>query len=384
MTKIDPYKSKQAYLNWKSRVKEGIPNITKESSEIIKQYLEDMEIGRNVAISNKKGSRSFIRLNTLRLKIVFLVRQFESRYNLEYITKIKEEQILNFFTDMRNGLIKKRNGENYKAVRDYAKMFKAFWHWHQRSSRKKGVLIEDITVDLDTSGEKPKWVYLTEGQVMSLANNANNKYKTLILFLLDTGIRSPTELVNVKVEDLSENYKTLHIKISKTFDRKINLMICSNHLKRYIEDNQLKKEDHLFPICPSVTNRHLKRMAKDLFGEEKTEGGKKYSELTMYDLRHISCCYWLLRYKSEAEIMYRFGWRKSDKVHYYSEFKGMKDTISEDDMLIDVTKTEIERKLEKSETEKMLLEARMSRLEEDFAKVTELTNNIFEQMNKIQ
>jgi len=40
---------------------------------------------------------------------------------------------------------------------------------------------------------------------------------------------------------------------------------------------------------------------------------------------------------------------KSDKIHYYSELLGMRDTISEDDMLIDITKIEIEQRLMKAE-----------------------------------
>ena len=44
-------------------------------------------------------------------------------------------------------------------------------------------------------------------------------------------------------------------------------------------------------------------------------------------------------------MKYRFGWRKSDKIHYYSEMLGMKDTIRQEDMLVDVTKTDIEKEL---------------------------------------
>ena len=50
-------------------------------------------------------------------------------------------------------------------------------------------------------------------------------------------------------------------------------------------------------------------------------------------------------------MKYRFGWKKSDKIHYYSELLGMKDTISEEDLLVDVTKTEIEKRLSKAEQE---------------------------------
>lgn len=70
--KIDPYKHEEKYLAWKTKTESGIPEITKANSDIIKQYIQDMEQGLNVSISSKKGSRSFIRLNVLRQRMVFL------------------------------------------------------------------------------------------------------------------------------------------------------------------------------------------------------------------------------------------------------------------------------------------------------------------------
>jgi len=35
--KIDPYNHKERYLKWKKTVRKGIPNISKENSEIIMQ-----------------------------------------------------------------------------------------------------------------------------------------------------------------------------------------------------------------------------------------------------------------------------------------------------------------------------------------------------------
>jgi len=75
----------------------------------------------------------------------------------------------------------------------------------------------------------------------------------------------------------------------------------------------------------------------------------------MYDFRHCSCCYWLPRYKSESALKFRFGWKKSDKIHYYSEMLGMRDTIQEEDLLVDVTKTELENRLTKAERNNELL-----------------------------
>ena len=70
--------------------------------------------------------------------------------------------------------------------------------------------------------------------------------------------------------------------------------------------------------------------------------------ITMYDFRHCSVCHYLPIYKSENQIKYRYGWKKTEMINYYSEFLGMRDTIQEEDMLVDTTKTELQQELEKS------------------------------------
>lgn len=377
--KIDPYKSKEKYLEWKENVKERIPDISESNSIFIKKYLEDMEDGFNVSKKNRKGPRSYIRLNTLRTRIILLSKMFEKKLAVLDITKITEKQLIQFFSAMRNGNIRKKNGCKYKSTQDYVKVFKAFWHWYMKFKKKTTEeKIPDITEDLDTSGSKPKWVYLTQEQIKELTNNVKYEYKVLITFLLDTGIRSPTELINVKVSDISNNHKELHIKaeISKTFERKMKLMICSDLLKEYIKTKQLKSEDYLFPINQGVTNRYLKRTAKKLFGDSKSPAGKPYSQLTMYDFRHISCCYWLPKYKTESALKYRFGWKKSDKIHYYSEYLGMKDTITEKDLLEPETQTEIQKQLLQTQNENQLLKERITHMETQMQQILQLTNEL--------
>lgn len=374
--KIDPYNHKEKYLEWKKALNGKIPEVSSQNSKLILSYLEDMEVGLNVAVGSRKGSRSYIRLNSVKVRLTFFAKQFNALYGLKKITDINETQIHSFFTKMSNGTIKKQNGEPYKATADYVKDFKAFWHWWQKTNKKKGIKIEDITTDLDTSKEKPKWVYLTEDQVRLMSDEAKYKYKVLIMFLFDTGIRAPTELVNIKVSDLYNNCKELIIRdeVSKTFGRRIKLMICSNLLKEYIKTNNLRHDDLLFNIVPASTNQYLKRLAKKLFGDEKSLAGEKYSNLTMYDFRHCSCCYWLPRYKSESAIKFRFGWKKSEKIHYYSEMLGMRDTIEEEDLLIDVTKTEIERRLLQSEKDKQILQERINTLENQMKAILKLVD----------
>lgn len=369
--KIDPYKHKEKYLSWKEKSKNGILEIGRENSDIIIRYLEDMERGVNIASASTKGSRSFIRLNTLRDKLVFFAKKFKEIYGIERILDINEDQLIAFFSNMKNGITKKHDGGTYRSVDTYSKSFKSFWHWWMKINRKKGVAILDITLDLDTRQEKPDWVYLTEEQVKRLCDNAKFEYKVLMMFLFDSGIRSPTELVNVKVSDLYNDYKELNIReeISKTFGRRIKLMFCSQLLKDFIISQNLKPEDYLFQMSPFGINKYIKRLALRILGDGVSPAGEKYSNLTMYDFRHVSCCYWLPRYKSESALKYRFGWKKSDKIHYYSELLGMRDTISEEDLILDNTKSEIEKELVKTKNEKEIMQEQINVLQEQFAQV---------------
>jgi len=178
------------------------------------------------------------------------------------------------------------------------------------------------------------------------------------------------------VSDLYDNCKKLNIReetVKKgSFGRKINLMLCSDLLRQYVADKGLANDDQLFQISPPVVNRYLKRLAERVLGEKVSPAGEKYSNLTMYDFRHCSCCYWLPRYKSESALKYRFGWRKSDKIHYYSELLGMKDTISQEDMFVDVSKTEIEKRLIKTEQENEILKEKIECYNEDVSQLKAL------------
>ena len=385
--KIDPYKHKERYEAWKVKTKNGIEGISKTNSDIIKSYLKDMEIRVNISSMSNKGPRAPNRLNNLKDRMLFFSKRFTELYGVNDVTKIREEQLFNFFSDMKTGKIRTKQGSTYLSVDTLGKIFKSFWHWHMKVNKKNGNEIKDITLDLDTKQEKPKWVYLNEDQVKKLCEKVKYEYRVLITFLIDTGIRSPTELVNVKVLDLWNDCKELNIReetVKKgSFGRRIKLMICSDFLRKYIKEKELKPDDYLFPINPHVANKYLKRAAIKIFGEKESEAGKKYSEISLYDFRHISCCYWLPRYKSESALKYRFGWKSSDKIHYYSELLGMKDTISEEDLLVDITKTEIEKKLENSEKEKKILQEKISVMENQMNSLTELINKIYQKIEKI-
>ena len=108
--------------------------------------------------------------------------------------------------DITTDTIKKKNGSNYKSTGDYVKDFKSFWHWYQKTEKKKDRYIEDICEDLDTRGEKPKFIYFDKNTFDKIINVASYDIKPILALANDSGMRV-TELVNIKVSDfLNDHY----------------------------------------------------------------------------------------------------------------------------------------------------------------------------------
>jgi integrase len=362
MARFDPHRHEQIFKRWQAK---GctIPDVSEESRSLILAFIEDMEVGANVSPVSKKGARSYGRLRNIKTKMQTLTILFQQEIGITSLAEMvgKERELLQLIKRIREGQFKGRRKptETFKAIGTYMKAFKAFWHWYQRTQRKQGKDILDITQDIDARDEKPKFNYFTINDVRILCDNAKYDYRVLMMFLFDTGIRAPTELMNVKVSDLEWNEKQNHYTLSireetsKTFGRRIKLLLCSGMLKEYIQNTKLRPDDYLFKKSPQRANQYLRNLGKKYLDkgewEAKTYAGRSYKTvkdgITMYDFRHSSACYWLPRYKSESALKYRFGWKKSDMIHYYTELLGMKDTIQEEDLYVDISKTEMEKQI---------------------------------------
>lgn len=378
MTKIDPHNSERAYKNW--RYEKGAPfnGISERNRQLLIQYLDDMEIGANVSPVSKKGPRSYIRLRNLKSKVHSWALIIEKEMGIKYIPELesKEREFLLLIKKLRDSKIKTRQktGNSFTGVGTLIKAFKSLWHWYQRVQRKDGKDVRDITQDLDARDAKPKFNYFTIEQLNKLCNEAKYDYRVLMMFLFDSGIRAPTEMMNVRVSDLEWEKEKKHFTLtireetSKTFGRRIKLLLCSDMLKDYIRSKKLKSDQYLFTTKPYLVNQYLKKLGNKILGmgefhKKRGSDGKIYTcsnnGLTMYDFRHSSACYWLPRYKSESALKYRFGWKKSEMIHYYTELLGMKDTISEEDLYVDVSKTQLEREITNKGNEITLLQEQL-------------------------
>lgn len=364
MLKRDPYNSSERWQIWKAQNGDGIKEISRENSELILSFLSDMELGKNLSALAKKGERSPCRLLDLKSRLLFFVQQFKDRL----LITITQDEIHRLFLNMRQGLILRTDGQKYIGVSNYVRDFKVFWKWLHRTRK----VPEDITTDLRKSdGRKPAWVYLTEDEFKTLADQATFDYKTLMWLMYDTGMRV-TEAYSLRVHDFSHDFTKLNIlkEYSKTFGRTINLKLCSSFIRKFVKFHELKSEDFIFIKEPPAFNKYLRNLAGKLFGKEETLARKPYNRMKLYDIRHNASCYWLKRYPTTTGLMYRMGWSEEREVRYYSEFLGQADSIEDENMI--------------TTEEKSLYEKRFDLLEKDREKTHELVNELIKKMADMQ
>jgi len=377
---VDPYNVKGGHEAWLKKIGFfsgnidylGFKGISPDASELLTKYVLDLYLGKNLPKGTRRGMRSYNHLCNIRLRLRRIVEMLETSTK-KPLMEFSEDDVLTAFNNMRNGTTLTYIGKPFTDTGSYAKAFISFWRWIMRIYKKDSKFLPNVVESLDSKkDEKPKWFYFTLKDVEKMADVAPSfYYKALAFFLFDSGVRAPTELMNVRVMDLSEVPGTSHLflnvrdETSKTFGRKIKLMICSEVIQKYIQKYNLQKQDFLFKNGYMNTTRTIARMAFraiNIGSEVKQKNSKILitKGVTMYDFRHNSVCHYLPIYKSENQMKYRYGWKKSEMIHYYSEFMGMKDTITEDDMLIDTTKTEIQQQLQKEQQKVALLEEQLN------------------------
>ncbi len=314
-----------------------------------------MEAGRNVNRKSKAGRRGYNTLNTRKSWLIVIFKNLEKR-GINNITEITEKQIHDFFDDVKKGIVKTQKGKTYgKSVRDQIKAFRALWNWymkvqrklHNETNGKEGKLVIDITEELSANKNGDDFVYFTLEQLRKMMPYFSEDEQVRLLFMFDTIIRSPTELMNVKTSDIHDNFEQLTIRdeVAKTYERTIKLLLCSDELKKYVKRNEFKQDDYLFNFSPGNFNKKLKQVAKVVLGTGISKGGESFDKITLYDFRHSGACHWRLgAYKTKIDaLMYRGGWSNLSTLNYYTKKIGMRDSIEKSDLLIDVDRTELEK-----------------------------------------
>lgn len=353
--KYDPHSHKERFEAWKNEVvteKQGINGISAIHSRLIIEHLLDMERGSNVANGSKRGGRSYIRLNSLRFRLIQIFKLFEKR-GVKDISKAKESEVVSLFDDLCKGRITRQDGKPYASVRDHIKDFSSFWHWLIKVQKKKGRVLNDFTQELGVTKQENSFVYFTKEQLEQMLPYFTPDEQARVLFMYDSIIRSPTELQNIRASDLSFDLSEVNIRqeTAKTFGRRIKLLLCKDAMSEYLKRNNFKNDDYIFLFSPPQFNKKIKQVALQIFGDRMTPGGKPFSKISMYDFRHSGAIYWRLgAYRSKIDaLMYRGGWNNLEMLNYYTKKLGMKDSVEKEDLLIGADKNALEKKIESLE-----------------------------------
>lgn len=366
--KRDIWKHEQRYKQWKEdALDRGVDKLTKKNSDILIKYLSDMEIGINVSNKNKRGARSFIRLNTLRQRLSQIMRMMQER-KVNDLTAVKEKEIIQLFADMRSGILKTKEGTPYRSASDYAKVFTAFWHWYQKVNKKANKKIEDITEEIDKRKEKGRFVYITKEQLEEMLPYFPQDEQLYLEFVFDSIIRAPGELLSITRKDIYEKNGNVWVhvpkEVSKTnFERDFNLLYCGGELMKYIERKNLKPDDYLFNFDHILFTAKFQKVAKQLFGDKIShpKAGGSYSEIILYDLRHSGAIHLrVLAAKTKKisldAIRQRGGWVDFEMLNYYTQFIGLTGEIDKEDLLIEEDKSKLQKDLDTERNARIKLE----------------------------
>jgi integrase len=357
----DVFNHQQKFDLWKQDVldSKGKPNklyieenLTLQNSQIYIQYILDMEQGSNIHSKSKKGGRDPKTLNRLRSKIKSIFKQLQER-GVKDVTKINEAQIKDFF----NEWVKQGHST------DYAKRFRSFWNWWLKINRKQGKTIPDICEELDTApNNDSQFVWITKEELEDFRKYFNEDPQLVILFCYDSIIRSPGELLGLKVENIFTKGKEVWVdipnEISKTYGRKFNLVYCGDLILKHIQDK--KPTEPLFNFNSAAFNRQLQKVAKQLWGEKKSLGGAKYKDITLYDMRHSGAIHYRQLFQKTGQsldsLRHRGGWTDFRMINYYTKFLGLDGHIDKEKTLLQEDKSSLEKELIEMQKRITLLE----------------------------
>jgi len=198
------------------------------------------------------------------------------------------------------------------------------------------------------------FVWLTKEEFDKFRKYFDKDKQTILQFCFDTIIRAPTELMSLKTENIYEKGDEVWVDIpndiSKTIGRKFNLVYSGNSVLEYIKRHDKKQGDYLFEFDSTMFNREMQRIAKQLWGDRKSEGGEFYNKITMYDLRHSGAIHLRQLFQKTGQsldiLRERGGWSDFKMISYYTKRLGLDGHISKEKLLLQEDKTRIETELE--------------------------------------
>ena len=331
--KQDLYNHEGIFEKWKEQLTDKyIENgLTKENTKFFTSYFLDLA---------KKKSIGYVNRNRSKVKSIFIGLQ---KKGIKNISKAKREEVENYFYDWC---------KNHSP--DYAQRFNAFWNWWRTENRRKGIIVEDLTLTLQDFKKNKKdtdFVWVTKEEFEKFRKYFDEDKQVILLFCFDTIIRALTELLSLKVENIFEKNEEIWVniptEISKTIGRKFNLVYSGQVLLDYIRRSKLQPEDYLFKLSAGLFNQEMQKVAKQIFGDKKSEGGEFFKNITLYDLRHSGAIHFRQLFQKTGQsldlLRERGGWTDFKMINYYTKRLGLDGHIQKEKLLLEEDKTKIEK-----------------------------------------
>lgn len=347
MQKQDVYNHISNFEKWEEQltpnyIEEGL---TKENSKFYISYFKWL---------SERKSKGYVNRNRSKIKSIFKGLQDQG---VKDITKATIKQVENYFFEW------KKAGHSV----DYAKRWNAIWNWYKGQQRREGKLVIDLCVNLkdmmQEGDSESNFVWLNKEEFDKFRSYFDEDKQTILLFMFDTLIRYPTEILSLKVENIFEKKGEVWIniptEISKTIGRKFNLVYSGEIVLDYIKRHKLEDENYLFEFSPVMFNQEMQRVAKQLWKERKSEGGEFYKNITGYDLRHSGAIHFRQLFQKTGQsldlLRERGGWSDFKMINYYTKRLGLDGHIQKEKLLLEEDKSKLEKENEflKGEFEKL-------------------------------
>lgn len=343
MQKIDVYNHEKNFELWEKQLTPKFleDGLTKENSKFFVSYFKWL---------GERKSKGYVNRNRSKIKNIFKGMQNKG---INDVTKATIKQIEDYFFEW------KKQGHSI----DYAKRWNAIWNWYKQQNRREGKVVIDLCVnlkDLQNGDEgESNFVWLTKDEFDKFRKYFDEDKQTILLFMFDTLIRFPTEILSLRTENIVEknNEVWIHIpkEISKTIGRKFNLVYSGEVVLKYIKKHKKKQGDYLFEISPTMFNQQMQRIAKQIWGDKKSEGGEYYKNITGYDLRHSGSIHFRQLFQKTGQsldlLRERGGWANFDMINYYTKRLGLDGHISKEKLLLEEDKTQLEKNVSKLQEE---------------------------------
>lgn len=339
MQKKDIFKHAEAFDKWKSELTpkyiEG--GLTKQNSKMFVDYLLSL---------SKDNSKGHIQRNRTKLRSIFKGLQEKG---ISDISKANIKDIDLYFEEW------KEKGHSV----DYVKRWNAFWEWWSNYNRKEGIVVQNLKIKVKglkrKGDEESSFVWLTKEEFDKFRKYFEEDEQTILLFCFDSLIRFPTECSSLKVENIFEKKGEVWVDIpkaiSKTIGRKFNLVYSGEAILRYIEKYKLKPEDYLFNFSSVMFNQKMQRIAKQIWGEKKSEGGEFFKNITGYDLRHSGAIHFRQLFQKTGQsldlLRERGGWSDFKMINYYTKRLGLDGHIQKEKLLLEEDKSQMEKEIDK-------------------------------------